>query len=155
MFFKRDKSKQKDTPLDTESSTPKQEELRDYLRSIRKQKNKTLAQIADTLKVTESYMSQIENGKRVPSDLFIRELAQTYQIDERILFEKMEKIPLGVYEALESNKTLQNILSGIRYNKKLPDEEKQKLIDEIYQLYIDRLKYYEESIRNQKGGDKR
>ncbi|SFW98743.1 hypothetical protein SAMN04487866_10175 [Thermoactinomyces sp. DSM 45891] len=62
----------------------------------------------------------------------------------------MEKTPLGIYEALESNKTLQNILSGIRYNKKLPDDEKQNLIDEIYQIYIKKLKDYEKRIQNEK-----
>jgi transcriptional regulator with XRE-family HTH domain len=106
-----------------------------YLYQLRFDSQFTQKQAAYHLGITDAYLSELENGKKTPSYFLIRDIAKLYEVDERILFKMFEKIPLGVIEELETNPTLQQTLTEIRYSDQLTDDQKQELYDLLYISY--------------------
>lgn len=107
-----------------------------FLEKLRRETNHTLQNVSKELGVSVSYLSLVENGQKMPSDMFIRDIADFYKIDENVLFEKFGKVPLGVVEEISNNPTLQRTLTEIRYNSKLTEAQKQELYEDIYGLYM-------------------
>ncbi|WP_157669315.1 XRE family transcriptional regulator [Chitinibacter sp. GC72] len=53
-----------------------------YLRKLRIDHGKLLKSMADSLKVTSSYLSAVEMGKKAVPDSWIGEIAAEYQLDD-------------------------------------------------------------------------
>lgn len=104
-----------------------------YLKQLRG--NRTLATLSKELSVSSAYLSDIERGK-MPSDRFMGVLADFYEIDEDELFKLWGKVPMLAKDEIQNNATLQRTLREISRNKKLTDEKKEKLYDEIYKTYL-------------------
>ncbi len=113
----------------------RQSQAGDYLLDLRNEKGLSLAKVCKILEISANYLSEIERGLKVPSDHLIRQLADFYDIDEASLFERFGKVPLTVREALENSKSLRKTISEISSSKKLTEEQKQELYDELYRLY--------------------
>lgn len=104
-----------------------------YLAELRG--NTTMAKVAKDLGYSSSYIGYIEKGFRVPSDEFLSKAAAYYGVDLDSLFKKWGKIPILTKSEIRGSDTLQDTLLEIARNKKLSDEEKEELYDEIYQTY--------------------
>ncbi|MED2708042.1 MULTISPECIES: helix-turn-helix domain-containing protein [Bacillus] len=52
-----------------------------YIKGLREQKTMTISKLADTSKVSQPYLSQIEKGKRNPSLDIIRKLSKALEVD--------------------------------------------------------------------------
>ena len=110
-----------------------------YLQRLRKAGKHILADVANAVGISPTYLSDIEHGRKLPSDLAIRELAKFYEINELDLFSQFGKIPISVKEELHDNVWLQRTLLKIRKSKKLSDEKKQEFYDQVQLLYKDML----------------
>lgn len=118
--------------------SPKNPELAEAgkkLTMIRAKKGLQLIEVAEKLDMSVSFLSDVENGQKVPGDLTIRKMAHIYGVDERILFKLYNKIPMGIIEEIEENPDLERVLSEIRYSRQLSNEQKQKLYKKMQQLY--------------------
>lgn len=54
--------------------------LKEYLKNYRRKHNLSQSDMAEKLKTNQGYYSLIENGKRVPSFVFIRKLANVCEV---------------------------------------------------------------------------
>jgi|APAga8741244001_1050109.scaffolds.fasta_scaffold42162_1 transcriptional regulator with XRE-family HTH domain len=107
------------------------------LRERRKSLDFTMKYVAELVGVSENYISEIEKGTKgkIPSDFIIRELAKVYKFDEGELFKGFGKIPLSLREELTENERLMDTLYRIKKSKKLNDDDRNRLYDEIHKLY--------------------
>lgn len=108
-----------------------------YLRKVREESKVSLSETARALGISKAYLSEIENGLKLPSDLLIRSLAKHYKIDEDDLFNRYGKIPMLAVEQLAEMPGFQNILSKIRRNKNLTEVQKQAISDTVEKIYKD------------------
>lgn len=106
-----------------------------HLKKLRMEKELSLVSLGKELKVSAAYLSGVEQGVKTMSDYFIRQISNFYNIDETDLFQLLGRIPLLAREQLDEADSLQKLLSEIKSNKKLTDEKKQKLFDQMYSLY--------------------
>jgi len=74
-----------------------------YLYRLRCKYELRLIDVADGIGISVNYLSEIENGKRVPRDEFIRKFSEYYGVDEVILFDKFGRISLSVVEELRKD----------------------------------------------------
>jgi transcriptional regulator with XRE-family HTH domain len=108
-----------------------------YLQEMRQEKEESLAVVGEALNVSSNYLSELERGKKMPSDVMIRDIAEYFKVEESILFNKLGKIPLLALEELEENEDLQKTLIEIKRNKKLTEDQKGELYERIHKLYLD------------------
>lgn len=106
-----------------------------YLRELRLNHDLSLAALGSELGVSAPYLSNVEQGTKNMSDHFVRQIADFYHIDETILFEMLGRVPLLAREQLDESSNLQELLVEIKRDKKLTEENKQKLFDQMYKLY--------------------
>jgi transcriptional regulator with XRE-family HTH domain len=105
------------------------------LRLKRTEMKLSLAKMADRVGISENYLSEIERGEKTPSDDIIRKLAKAFDLDEKYLFARYDRIPLVVQEELKENRTLLNTLYEITQNPNLSDRQKADLYEKIQKLY--------------------
>jgi len=55
-----------------------------------------LIDVADGIGISVNYLTEIENGKRIPRDEFIRKFSEYYGIDEVELFDKFGRESMGI-----------------------------------------------------------
>ncbi|SFH22668.1 Helix-turn-helix [Desulfotomaculum arcticum] len=115
----------------------RQAEAGELLQEKRAEKGCSLAQVGEIVGCSPTYLSEIERGLKLPSDILISKLARFYEMDETELFHKYRKIPLPAIEELEKNTALQKTLLEINKNKNLTEEQKHKLYDKLYDIYKD------------------
>jgi len=84
-----------------------------YLQKLRLSKDLTLSSASKYINISPTYLSDIEHGRKLPSDTTIKNIADFYEIDEIELFNKFGKISLTVKELLLSDLNLQRKI----YNK--------------------------------------
>lgn len=106
-----------------------------YLKQIRIENEMSLALLGEKLGVSAAYLSNIEQGVKSMSDHFIRQIADFYVIDENNIFELLNRVPLLAREQLIEATSLQELLVEIKRNKKLTEDKKQRLFDQMYSLY--------------------
>ena len=106
-----------------------------YLQKLRAERNLRLVDVSSAANISPNYLSEIEKGKKVPSEVTIRELADFFKIEEVELFEKFGKIPLTIAEELHENKKLQSTLIQIRKSKRITEDQKQEMYDHLYTMY--------------------
>lgn len=110
------------------------------LRLKRTELKLSMKEVADTIGISENYMSNIERDNKVPSDPVIRELAKYYSFEETYLFERFNRVPLVISEEIKNNKVLNETLYHISVNEDLSEDRKQKLYEDIQKLYLEVLK---------------
>ena len=108
-----------------------------YLNQLRSARKLKLTDIAEATRVSASYLSDIERGKKLPSDLTIRALAKFYEVDEIDMFARFGKTPLDITLALLENPSLKRTIRDVSSTKKLTDDEKQEFFDKVERLYRD------------------
>lgn len=106
-----------------------------YLKSIRAEHELSLVSLGKELNVSAAYLSGVEQGTKTMSDYFVRIISDFYQIDENIIFELLNRVPLLAREQLEENKDIQELLAEIKKNKKISEDKKQKLFQQMIELY--------------------
>lgn len=107
----------------------------ELLRGKRKQYNLGLKDVAEKISVSVMYVSEIERDKKVPSDEVIRKIAELYSIEEKQLFEMFGRVPEEVKEEITENNHLFNTLYGIANNDKISKSQKERLYEQLHQLY--------------------
>jgi transcriptional regulator with XRE-family HTH domain len=106
-----------------------------FLKQLRMEREFSLALLGEHLGVSAAYLSGIEQGVKTMSDAFIREISEFFEVDENTIFELLGRVPLLAREQLDEADSLQELLVEIKRNPKLTDEKKQKLFDQMYELY--------------------
>lgn len=111
------------------------------LRETRKKKSLTLDAVSDKVGVSVNYISELERGEKgkIPSNYVLVQLSKVLDIDEKELFEGFGKIPASIVEELEDNDMLLRTLYDIKKNKKLTDDDRNLLYDQIHSLYLRHL----------------
>lgn len=108
------------------------------LKEIRTKLGLTLSYVGDKIGVTTNYVSLIERGKRKPSDVVMYKIAKLYNLPPIEVFGLYGSIPKEQIEKIISFPSLVKIISNIEDDKRLTDEEKEKisktLLDEA--LYL-------------------
>ena len=84
-----------------------------YLQNLRLSKKLTLSSASKSINISPTYLSDIEHGRKIPSDITIKSIVDFYEIDEIYLFNIFGKISLTVKELLLSDLNLQRKI----YNK--------------------------------------
>jgi transcriptional regulator with XRE-family HTH domain len=106
-----------------------------YLRQLRAERELSMAQLGEQLGVSSAYLSNVESGVKSMSDHFIRQIADFYDVDEVTLFDLLGRVPLLAREQLNEASNLQDLLVEIKRDKKLTEDKKQMLFDQMYKLY--------------------
>jgi transcriptional regulator with XRE-family HTH domain len=106
------------------------------LRLLRTEKGKSLREVSNAVGISENYLSEIERNKKLPADDIIRELASYFNIDEKYLFDKFDKIPLKLQEELKGHDALSRTLYDISKDESLSEADKEVLYDSIQKLYL-------------------
>lgn len=127
-------------------------ELGEYLKEKRQLKNLSTRAVGEVLNISSNYVSEIERGLKAPADHTIREFAELYEVDENILFEKLNRVPLKATELLETQDKLQRLLSEVK-DSDLSIEEQSQLFD-IMQATFDKYKKNKEEGKQQNFGGK-
>lgn len=97
--------------------------------------DRPLSEICKLMSVSKGYLSEVERGIRLPSDHFLDQIAKTYNTDVDDLFFRWGKIPILSYQTIAENKKLASTVAEISRNKKLTDEQKERLYDSIHRAY--------------------
>jgi transcriptional regulator with XRE-family HTH domain len=118
-------------------------ELGEYLKELRSMKNLSTRAVGEVLNISSNYVSEIERGLKAPADHTIREFAELYEVDEKLLFEKLNRVPLKATELLETQDKLQNLLSEIQDSGLKAEEQEQ-----LFQIMHDTFERYSEHIKN-------
>ena len=88
-----------------------------YLQKLRLNKKLTLSSASKSINISPTYLSDIEHGRKIPSNTTIKSIADFYEIDEIYLFNKFGKISLTVKELLLSDLNLQRkIYNRVKIN---------------------------------------
>jgi len=90
-----------------------------YLHKLRLKIRYTLAESARKIDISPTYLSDIEHGRKLPSDSTIRKLAELYDIDEIDLFNMFGKISLTVLEVLRNDLRLQREIYNMMKDGKI------------------------------------
>lgn len=125
----------KDNRVDVDIGKEHQIRAGAYLKSLRLEQGLSLTALGDKLDVSAAYLSNVESGTKTMSDHFVRQIADLYKLDENVLFDLLGRVPLLAREQLDEDSNLQQLLSEIKRNKKLTEEKKQKLFQQMYNLY--------------------
>lgn len=102
------------TPAERAMQATYRVELGEYLKNLRAVKGMSTRAVGEELNVSSNYISEIERGIKAPADHTLREIAQLYNVDENILFDKLKRVPLKATEALNSHERLQKLLTNIQ-----------------------------------------
>ena len=105
------------------------------LRLIRTARGESLNKAANGIGIGESYLSELERMKRNPSDDVVYSIAKYYNLDEKYLFDRYERIPLTVQGEILKSNVLSDTLYNIAMNKSITTEEKAELYDKIKGIY--------------------
>lgn len=79
---------------DTREQYMRQFDTGEYLAELRASKNIRLTDAERALGISPPYLKKIEKGLKLPSDMFVRSIADFYEIPEDDLFRRWGKVPL-------------------------------------------------------------
>lgn len=106
-----------------------------YLKSLRG--DRPLSEICTLMGISKGYLSEVERGGRLPSDHFLDSIAGLYEINVDDLFFRWGKIPILSQKIISENNKLAETIAEIGRNKKLNDEQKERLYDMMHRTYRD------------------
>ncbi|MGG3691797.1 helix-turn-helix domain-containing protein [Heyndrickxia ginsengihumi] len=116
------------------------EDFGPYIRELRLNRGLNLDHVAERLKISTNYVSQLERGKRRATYKLIIAFSEFYNVDVDILLRKSGKTLLGVTELLCRYENLENALSLV-YKSNLSPEKEREIIDGIIRVIADYLTY--------------
>lgn len=111
--------------------------LGDKLKTLRLEKGLSLAKVGKAINMSHNFLSEVENGKKVPSAETLRALAKLYEYDEDELFRLGDKLPLRTIEYLEEDVYLQKLLSEVQKKYADSPEKIDVIHNKILKLYQD------------------
>lgn len=103
-----------------------------YIKEKRKEKNLTLKELGELINFSHQYLSQLENGKRKPSNHVILKLAKALDSDYRYLRFLNEEYTEEEYNFFKS---LDNFVSI--YNDLTPEDFERMDKDDTFNYYLD------------------
>ncbi len=109
--------------------------IADELKRLRKSRDMNLDEVGEKVGVSGVFISNIERGKRVPSDNLIEKLAEVYDIEELDLYEGFGKVPESIINEIIHNPKLLELLYKITNNPNFPNEKKEQFYSDINELY--------------------
>lgn len=109
--------------------------IADELKRLRKSRDMNLDEVGEKVGVSGVFISNIERGKRVPSDNLIEKLAEVYDIEELDLYEGFGKVPESIINEIIHNPKLLELLYKITNNPDIPNEKKEQFYSDINELY--------------------
>lgn len=107
------------------------------LKEIRKGTGLSIFKIGRRIGVSGGYISQIERGIRPPSDAVLCSLAEVYEVEKQTLFDLYRRVENEELSAYIDNPIARKTFAQISANKKLSDEQKERLMKELQET-IDR-----------------
>ncbi|MGA4519167.1 helix-turn-helix domain-containing protein [Solibacillus silvestris] len=113
--------------------------LGSYLRTKREANKRTLVDMLKNVDVSKMYLSQIERDEKIPSDIILRQIANSYGVDEVTLFELANKVPIHTQEELREHKKIQRYLARAK-EEQVDEDTKNRMYDEIEQVFKKYLK---------------
>jgi len=113
--------------------------LGDILREARLAKGRGLRELAKELEITPSYLSDIENDRRVPSEEVLRKLAALIALDVDHVLALAGRFGEAAERYMKRNPSVGVLFRRISDNK-LKEDEIQKLVDQVDKLGKDRRK---------------
>jgi HTH-type transcriptional regulator, competence development regulator len=93
------------------------ETLGDRIRIGRARKHLTLRQLAEAIHRSASFLSDIENGRRLPSDEVLKELATELDLDEDDLLAAAGRVAPEVSDYLRSNPEAARLFRALSTNR--------------------------------------
>lgn len=109
--------------------------IAEELKRLRKSRDMNLDEVGEKVGVSGVFISNIERGKRVPSDNLIEKLADVYGIEELDLYEGFGKVPESIINEIIHNPKLLQLLYKITNNPDFPNEKKEQFYSDINELY--------------------
>lgn len=109
--------------------------IADELKRLRKSRDMNLDEVGEKVGVSGVFISNIERGKRVPSDNLIEKLAEVYDIEELDLYEGFGKVPESIINEIIHSPKLLELLYKIANNPDFPNEKKEQFYSDINELY--------------------
>lgn len=113
----------------------------EYLLTLRTERNLTLKAVASKLTVSFQYLSEIEKGNKLPSDLLLHELAQIYKLelrDEVELYHRYDRMPLLTAEELKDQKSTHFAFAQLRQlviDGKISEEQREEFYAAFARMY--------------------
>lgn len=120
----------------------KEEKLKEFgvfLRHLRMKKGASLSEVGEAAGMSHNFLSELERGKKEPSDETLRALAKFYNIDEDELFKILERVYLRTKEYIVQDPELQKILSELQKKYKDEPDKIRSVKDKILRLYTELL----------------
>lgn len=111
-----------------------------FLREMRKNKGLSLFKVAKHINISGNYLSEIERGKKNPSDLVLEALAEYYELDIQEVFERYDRVHTASYEEMKKHPELLKVIRTISTDKRINNEELDTLANELYSIYQDIIK---------------
>lgn len=110
------------------------------VKELRKEKGYSLAEVGKAIGISHNFLSEVERGKKEPSDSTVRALANFFEVDEDELFSKLDKVPMRTLELVKQIPELQKLLSEVK--RKFGDNEIKldiatKRIVKLYQEFLE------------------
>lgn len=102
------------------------------IRRLRLARGKSLRELADGSGVTPPLISEIENGRKAPSDRLLFRISKFLGLDENYLFDLAGRTPYTTLKALRNRKSIADLVSMV--DKHLDDDEIDHLIDIIFKI---------------------
>lgn len=110
------------------------------LRALRKEKGLSIFKVAKELNISGNYLSQIERDIKVPSEVVIYRIAKFYELDpEELLFKFGKTMPAWTKDVIDIPH-LKKIVTEISNDKRIENDQKERIAKELYQIYNDHLK---------------
>lgn len=120
---------------DNSNATPQWEEIGSYLRNLRESKYLSLNKVAKKLNISANYLSLIERGQNAPSDEVLYSIAEFYDLDKDVLFNRYSRVTPEDKKLLLEHKSLRKTITQLSMDDRLTEEEKEQLTVQFYDLY--------------------
>ena len=107
--------------------------LGDFIRSQRELTRRSLRQVAETAKISNAYLSQVERGIYKPSADVLRGIADALQISRETLYRQA-----GMLDPLEPDGSAADhpaVETAIRLDERLSDAQKDALL-QVYRGFL-------------------
>lgn len=111
-----------------------------YLRELRKEKKLSLFKVSKQIGISGNYLSEIERGKKNPSDFILGLLADFYDIDKNKLFGMYGKFYNEDFEYLKEHPELIKLFTQIVTDKRNSDDDIYDIAKELHNVYFNILK---------------
>ncbi len=113
------------------------EKLGRQIAEARRAHEKSLRALADEVKLSPSYLNDIEHDRRVPSEQAIRDIARVLDLDENAMLAKAGRVGEYTQEYMRSRPSA-GVLLRKASDAGLSEEELQKLIPRLDRIIRDR-----------------